>query len=145
MNIKILTFFYAVYLCLTRMSKHSYSMIIYPKSINQPVFILGIFSVYCMRNETRGTFVCKTVISSRVVTRTSLRVDLRVISSGQNDPETGFCPSTASFPISVTVHVPVSGKADKFGNLQIQHCCLEHWRALKRKVLCVVFFRCFKD
>jgi len=141
-NTNILTFSLAVYVCLTQLSK--YNMIICPKSMNQPVFTFGIFSVYFVRNEIRRTFICQNVVSSRVMTLTNVRANPRVISSGLSDPETGFCPSNSGFPVSITLRVPVSGQAEEVWKPSIKHCCLEHWRELERKLLCVVF-RCFKD
>jgi len=76
-------------------------MIIYPKSMNQPVFTFGVFTVCCVRMEIRGTFIRETVVSSRVMTRTNIRASPLVISSGQSDPGTEFCPSTSGFPVSI--------------------------------------------
>jgi len=112
--------------------------------MNQPVFTFRMFSVYCARSEIRGTFICESVVSSRVTTWTNLRANPSAIFSGQSDPETGFCPSTSGYHVSITLRVPVSGQAEKVWKSLIKHCCLEHWRELERKVLCVVF-RCFKD
>jgi hypothetical protein len=59
-------------------------------------------------------YIYETVVSSRNLTQTNLGANPLVISSGKNDPETGsFCPSTAGFPVSITVRVPASGKADR--------------------------------
>jgi hypothetical protein len=97
-----------------------------------------------VRNAIGGSFICETVVSSRVMTQTNIRANPRVISSGQSDPEAGFCPSTSGEPVNITLSVPVSGSAEKVGKPSIKHCCLEHWRELERKLLSVVF-RCFKD
>jgi len=78
------------------------------------------------------------------MTLTNVRTNPRVSSNGQNDPETVFCACTSGLPVSISLRVPVSGQAKEVWKPSIKHCCLEHWRELETKALCVVF-RCFKD
>jgi hypothetical protein len=74
------------------------------------------------------------------MTQTNLRANPLVISSGQSDPETGFCPSTSGFPVIITVRVPVSGQAEKVWKPSIKHYCLELARIGQESTL-----RCFFD
>jgi len=94
------------------------NMIIYPKSMNQPVFTFGICSVYFVLSEIRGAFICENVVSSRVMTRANLRANPRVISSGQSDLRQS---SVRVLQVSLSASLYMSQYQDKqrnFANLR---------------------------